>query len=98
MKTYYEKNNTRVGYRPITRRLNIYSGKDGNYYFNFRGRRVYFNDTPYLTYPIMPEDEDGKLIVLGLYMQLTNLLFLLIELDTDNEYVRVWEQIEKEDE
>lgn len=92
MDTYFERNNNKRGYRPITRYLKVYFDKD--IYFRFRGRRVKFDDIPALSYPIMVDDTDGTLIVIGGYMPLTNYHSFLVELHPDGESVRLWEEVE----
>ena len=94
MKMYFEKNNTRTGYSPIGRYKQVYFNADTTAYFKWNGRRVKLDDIPALTYPVMLDDEYGKIIVLGGYITLSNTCGLLVEIDTDYQAVRLWQEIE----
>ena len=93
MSIYYEKNNTTTGYKPVGSYKKIYYTNNGNPYFMRGGRREKLENIPRLSYPIMPEDENGRLIVIGGYMPL-GYNALLVELHPDGEYIRLWEEVD----
>ena len=90
MRIYSEKNGSK--YSPVGGYKRLYS-TDRGFYFLFRGRRVYMDDVPSLTYPVMVEDADGKLLVIGGYMTMCNTFGLLVELHPDCESVRLWTEL-----
>lgn len=90
MKIYTEKNGSK--YSPVGGYKKLYWTNKG-WYFLFRGRRVYGSDVPSLSYPVMVEDEAGKLIVIGGYMELSNCFGLLVEIDPDCESARLWSEV-----
>ena len=95
MRIYFEQNNKTRGYSPVGRYKKVYyNGACGAPYFRWNGRRTYFDDIPRLAYPIMLENEDGKMIVLGGYITLTNTCGVLVEIHPDGEYMRLWQEIE----
>ena len=97
-KLYFEKNNTRTGYRPIGRYKKVYFNNSfGAPYFKWNGRRKYFDDIPRLTCPIMLEDNDEKTIVLGGYITLSNVCGVLVEIHPDGEMVRLWEEVPEDE-
>ena len=94
MKMYFENNNTRMCYTPWGRYQKIYYNGKGEPYFMRGGRREKFDDIPRLSYPVMVEDADGKLIVIGGYIPISNTCSLLVEVHPDGEMVRLWREIE----
>lgn len=91
MKVYTEKNGNK--YSPVGGYKKLY-WTDKGCYFLFRGRRVYMEDIPSLSYPVMVEDEEGKLIVIGGYMSICNTFGLLVEVDAvSSEAVRLWTEV-----
>lgn len=91
-RTYYE-NGTGNGYRPVSRYIRIRFNNDTEAYFIYKGRREYINDWGNLSYPVMVEDTNGKLIVIGSYKPLCNWGGLLLEIHPDCEYIRIWEEV-----
>lgn len=82
------------GYRPISRYIRIRIDSTGEEpYFIYNGRRIRINSLDYLTYPEMVYDRDGKVIVIGMYETLCNWGARLYEIDSDGEYIRVWEEV-----
>ena len=94
MEFYYEKGNTRTGYKTIGRYKKIYFNGKGEPYFMRGGKREKFDNIPRLTYPVMLEDKEGKLIVITGYIVLSNTCSLLVEIHPDGELVRLWREIE----
>ena len=94
MTIHREKNNARTGYTPFGRYKKVFFNGKGEPYFLFNGRREKFENIPRLTYPVMVEDTDGKLIVIGGYIPVSNTVCLLVELHPDGEMVRLWREIE----
>lgn len=98
MKTYTEKN-TKNKYRPVSRYIKIrFTVKIDSPYILFHGRRIKINDILSLTYPVILENKEGKLIILSGYMCLCNVYGWLFEIDDNGEYMRIWEQLETEGE
>lgn len=48
-----------------------------------------------LSYPIMFDDKDGKLTVVGYYDSTNWYNPLLLEIHPDGEYIRLWEEMEE---
>lgn len=94
MKLYHEKNNSRTAFKPVGRYKKIYYNGRGEPYFMRGNCREKFDDIPRLSYPVMVDDEQGKTIVIGGYIPISNCLALLVELHPDGEMVRLWKEIE----
>ena len=86
---------TRDGYsvRTIGRDKGIFENKNGEPFFNWNGRRVYLDTVLRLTYPIMYEDQDGKLGAIGGYIGISNCYGILVEVTCDGEAVQLWEEV-----
>lgn len=86
------------GYRPISRYIRIRLDSTGEEpYFIFNNRRIRINSLEYLTWPEMVRDNDGKVIVIGMYETLCNWGARLFEIHPDGEYIRVWEEVSKDE-
>lgn len=84
-------------YRPLSRYIRIRLDSTGEEpYFIFNYRRIRINSLDYLTYPEMVYDNDGKIIVIGMYETLCNWGGRLFEIHPDGEYIRVWEEVTNE--
>jgi len=91
-RTYTTTDGNRI--RKVGRAKKIYFTNAGNAYFLWNGRRESFDNIPRLSYPIMYEDEAGKIGVIGGYITLCNFGGVLIELDENGEAVQLWEEVE----
>ena len=60
-------------------------------FFVWNGRRKRMENVPRLSYPIMYEDERGKLGVIGGYITLCNMGGVFVEIDPNGEAVQLWE-------
>ena len=61
-------------------------------YFMWNGRRQKFDEIPRLSYPVMYEDENGKIATIGGYITISNCFGVLVEI-TENETIQLWEEI-----
>ena len=95
-KIYKSKTPDMFDYRPISRYIKIRFNSETEPYFIYNGRREYIDSYDNLLYPVMLEDNDGKLIVIGLYKTVCNFGGVLLEIEPNCEYVRVWEEIPNE--
>lgn len=90
--------NNRYTYKPISRYIKIrYTLKDSKAYIIFHGRRIHFDNILRLHYPVMFTGKDGKLTVLSGYYDITNNHCFLVEIDSNGEYARFYEEIEMEE-
>lgn len=92
MREYTTKDGNRI--RKNGREKRVYFNSNGDPYFVWGGRRQYFDDIPRLTYPVMYEDENGKLGAIGGYICLCNFGGVLVEL-LDGEAVQLWDEIQE---
>ena len=85
--------NTTDGHKikKIGREKKIYFSE--NPYFVWNGCRYHFDRISRLSYPIMYEDEAGKIAPIGGFIGLSNLCGMLVEL-IEGEAVQLWEEIE----
>ena len=90
-KTYITTDGNRI--RKTGREKKIYLNMSGDPYFKWNGRCYRFDDISRLTYPVMYEDQDGKLGVIGGYICLCNWGGVLVEL-LDGEAVQLWDEIQ----
>ena len=96
MKRYYfETNNKKPNYKyyPLSRYIKIRFNASGNAYIIYNGKRIYLDNIMRLSYPIMLEDTDGKIIVLSGYDN-PGFCSRLFELDPNSEYMRIWSEKE----
>lgn len=63
-------------------------------YFVLNGHRQHLDEIALLSYPIMYEDENGKISPIGGYIALSNVFGLLVEVHANCESVQLWEEIE----
>ena len=91
MKQYRTKDGYMI--RKIGRSKKIYFNGNGEPYFLWNGNRQKFDNIPNLSYPVMYEDENGKLGVIGGYITISNVFGVLVELDDSSESVQLWEEI-----
>ena len=89
MKTYTTTDGNTIN--KIGRAKRIYFDTKGTY-FMWNGRRERLENISRLTYPIMYEDENGKIGVIGGYITICNVYGVLVELDTDREVIQLWEE------
>ena len=80
--------------RKLGRAKKIYFNNAGNPYFLWNGRRESFDNIPRLTYPVMYEDEAGKVGAIGGYICISNFGGVLVEVDEYCESVQLWEEVE----
>ena len=90
-KTYTTTDGNNI--RKIGREKKIYFSE--NPYFIWNGTRYHFEEIPRLSYPIMYEDEAGRLAadICG-YITICNTYGVLVEL-LEGEAVQLWEEIER---
>lgn len=91
MKQYRTKDGYMI--RKIGRSKKIYFNGSGEPYFLWNRCRQKFDDIPRLSYPVMYEDERGKLGAIGAYITISNVFGVLVELDDSGEAVQMWEEI-----
>ena len=78
--------------RKIGRAKKVYF--ESNYcYFVWGGKRVRLDDVVSLSYPVMYEDENGKLGDIGGFIGVSNCYGVLVEV-LDGEAVQLWEEVE----
>ena len=65
-----------------------------SWYFIWNGKRIKGEDILRLTYPIYLEDTDGKLSVITGYIQVSNRMVILIEVNDDMETIQMYRQID----
>lgn len=95
MRTYkaqapYNRTITKVG-----RSKSIRYTMQGEPYFIWGGRRQHLGDVMRLTTPMMYEDEDGKLGVIGGVIGISNTMSVLVEVDEYGESVQLWRELEE---
>lgn len=78
--------------RKIGREKKIYFSE--NPYFVWNGTRYHFDEIPRLSYPIMYEDEAGKIGNMEGYITISNCFGVLVEL-LEGEAVQLWEEINR---
>lgn len=88
MKAYRTTDNNII--KKVGRAKRIYFDNAGAY-FNWNGRRERLENIPRLSYPIMYEDEAGKLGSIGGYITICNTYGVLVELN-ENETIQLWEE------
>lgn len=76
--------------RKIGREKKIYFSE--NPYFLWNGTRYHFDEIPRLSYPIMYENEAGRLADIGGYITISNCFGVLVEL-LEGEAVQLWEEL-----
>ena len=93
-KTYTTKDGGKI--RKVGRMKKIYFGisETASPYFMWGGRRQSLDEIPALHYPVMYEDEAGKVGAIGGYITLCNWGGVLVEIDPNGEAVQLWEEIE----
>lgn len=89
-KTYLTTDGNKI--RKTGREKKVYYNGNGEPYFLWKGRREKFEEIPRLNYPVMYEDERGKLGVIGGYITLCNWGGVLVEI-LDGEAVQLWEEL-----
>ena len=81
--------------KTVSRWIKIrFSVKEGNPYFMWGNRRQYLDDVPSVCHPMMYEDKDGSIGVIGGYIVISNCCSVLVEIHPDCEYVRLWEELD----
>lgn len=90
MKTYKTTNGGTI--KKVGREKKIYMSERP--YFMWGEKRQHLDEIPRLSYPIMYEDENGKISPIGGYCCITNCYGVLIELTADGEAVQIWEELD----
>ena len=91
MREYTTTDNNRI--RKTGREKKIFFNRNGEAYFLWNGRMEKLENIMRLSYPIMYEDERGKLGVIGGYITISNTYGVLVELSECCETVQLWEEI-----
>lgn len=94
MRTYkaqapYNRTIAKVG-----RTKSIKYNQQGNPFFMWGGRRQHLDEVQRLSYPMMYEDEDGRLGVIGGVIGISNTMSVLVEVDEFGESVQLWEEVD----
>ena len=85
---------TRDGYKieKVGRIKKLYFVEKG-IYFMWGGRRVYLDEVPRVSFPIMFDDAEGKLNVIGGYIPFSNTMAVLVQIDEiSGEAVQLWRE------
>lgn len=75
--------------KKFQREKKIYFTLSGKPYFKWDGTRIYLDEVMCLSYPVMYEDEQGKLHDIGAYYSISNWYGYLVEL-LDGESVQLY--------
>jgi len=89
MKDYKTTDGNKI--RKVGRQKKVYFGNE-RIYFLWNGSRQFLDEIPRLSYPIIYEDENGKIAPIGGYITITNCFGVLVEI-TENETIQLWEEI-----
>lgn len=88
MKLYTTTDGQKI--KKVGRKKKIYF-TDTDTYFMWNGRRQKLFEIPRLSYPIMYEDQDGKLGSIGGYITISNCFGVYVEVSADCETIQLWE-------
>lgn len=92
MKEYTTTDGQKI--KSIGREKRIMWTASGHPYFMWTGRRIRFDDVLQMSYPIMYEDEAGRVFPIGGYIGISNTLGVLVEILDGGEAVQLWEELE----
>ena len=88
MKEYITKDGYKI--TKLGRIKKISFNNNGDPYFLWNGRKELFDNIMRLTYPVMWDDEDGKLHFASGYITISNCFGVLVELINGDEAIQLW--------